>query len=112
MNEELLGRKAPPKSCGDTKCPFHGLVTVKKEIFVGKVIRKDVNHSATIVWERPYYVPKYERYEMRRSKIRVHNPACFDAPLGAWVTVAKTRPLSKTKNHVIIAVREAVRKTL
>src|SRR3989344_4711225 len=102
MKVEILGAQAPEKTCTDQKCPFHGQLLVKRELFTGKVVRRDINHSATIEWMRPSYVPKYERYELRRSRMRVHNPACVDAPLGSSVLVARTRPLSKTKNHVII----------
>src|SRR3989344_5171052 len=92
--KELFGSKAPEKACTDKKCPFHGEINVKKEI----------NHSATIEWSKSFYVPKYERYEMRRSRMRVHNPPCLDAKIGQEVLAAKTRPMSKTKNHVIIQV--------
>jgi len=102
--KELFGAKAPEKACTDKKCPFHGEINVKKEFFRGKVIKKDINHSATIEWSKSFYVPKYERYEMRRSRMRVHNPPCLDAKIGQEVLAAKTRPMSKTKNHVIIQV--------
>lgn len=102
MKTELLGAKAPNKECTDQKCPFHGKITVKEEIFTGKVVKKDLNRSATIKWEKSSYVPKYERYEVRRKRLRVHNPACLDAQVGDIVVAAKTRPLSKTKHHVII----------
>ncbi len=104
MKKEIFGIKAPRKSCQDKKCPFHGQINVKKEFFKGTLIKKDTHHSATIEWKRPYYVPKYERYEIRRSRLRVHNPPCLDAQIGQEVLVARTRPLSKTKNHVIIQI--------
>src|SRR3989338_4500100 len=103
MTQEIFGMKAPNKNCTDKKCPFHGLVNVKQELFKGKVIRKDVNKSATIEWFRPFYVAKYERFEVRRSRMKVHNPSCIDAVVGDRVLVAKSRPLSKTKNHIIIS---------
>ncbi|MDP3734192.1 MAG: 30S ribosomal protein S17 [Nanoarchaeota archaeon] len=104
MNKELFGVHAPTKDCTDKKCPFHGQLSVKKELFRGKIIKKDSNRSATIEWFRPYYIPKYERYELRRSRMHVHNPACVEAEIGDNVLAARTRPLSKTKNHVILAV--------
>lgn len=104
MKREILGIKAPKKTCTDKKCPFHGQLNVKKELFKGTVIKKDAHHTATIEWTYPYYVPKYERYEMRRSRLRVHNPPCLDAQINQQVLAAKTRPLSKTKNHVIIQI--------
>ena len=102
MKQVLLGVKAPEKTCTDRKCPFHGELAVKPELFTGTVVKRDVNRSATIEWFDPKYVPKYERYEIRRRRMRVHNPACLDAPIGEKVLAAKTRPLSKTKDHVII----------
>ena len=102
--QEVLGFKAPRKDCTDAKCPFHGSLAVKGELFTGKVVKKDVNHSATIVWSHLYHIPKYERYEMRRARLRVHNPSCIDAQVGDEVIAARTRPISKTKHHVIISV--------
>ncbi len=104
MKQEILGVKAPKKQCTDSKCPFHGQLNVKKELVTGIVIRRDSHHSATIEWERSFYISKYERYEMRRSRLRVHNPPCIDAQVGQEVLAARTRPLSKTKNHVIIQI--------
>ncbi|MBI2665589.1 30S ribosomal protein S17 [Candidatus Woesearchaeota archaeon] len=94
--------KAPQHACEDKKCPFHGGLAVKKELLTGAVVRKDVNHTATISWFNSSYVPKYERFEQKRSRLRVHNPPCINAEIGDNVVVAKTRPLSKTKNFVII----------
>lgn len=99
-----MGIKAPKKTCTDKKCPFHGQLNVKKELFKGAVIKKDSHRSAVIEWDRPHYIPKYERYEMRRSRLKVHNPPCIDAKVNQKVLAARTRPLSKTKNHVIIQI--------
>ena len=101
---EVLGVKAPKEVCTDKKCPFHGQIAVKKEFFTGTIIKKDISHSATLEWSKSVYVPKYERYEVKRSRMRVHNPACINANIGQKVLVAKTRPLSKMKDHVILKV--------
>ncbi|MBI2103014.1 30S ribosomal protein S17 [Candidatus Woesearchaeota archaeon] len=107
MKSEILGIQAPPKDCTDKKCPFHGDLTVKKELFKGKIVKKDVSRSATIEWFKPLFVPKYERYEVRRYRLRTHNPSCISAQVGDEVLVAKTRPLSKTKHNVIIQVSKS-----
>lgn len=108
IKKEVLGIPAPRRAYDsqyhDKNCPFTGGLVVKKELFTGKVVKRDTNKSATIEWFRYFYVPKYERYEMRRSRLRVHNPPCLDAQVGQTVVVAKTRPLSKTKNHVILQI--------
>jgi len=111
MNKEILGLQAPPKNCTDQKCPFHGQLLVKKGLFQGKIIKKDTHKSATVEWFRPFYVPKYERYELRRSRMHVHNPPCIDAQVGDEVIAARTRPLSKTKHHVIINLVKPLIKT-
>jgi small subunit ribosomal protein S17 len=106
MKKEIFGMKQPQETCNDKKCPFHGEVSVKKETIKGVVVKKDINGSATISWFRSYPVPKYERFEIRRSRLRTHNPKCIDAQVGDNVLVARTRPLSKTKNHVVIGILE------
>ncbi len=101
---KVLGAVAPKETCTDKNCPFHGQINVKNETFNGKVEKKDINRSATIGWNKSTYISKYERYAMKKSSMRVHNPACIDAQVGQEVVVARTRPLSKTKNHVIIKI--------
>jgi small subunit ribosomal protein S17 len=90
--------------CQDKKCPFHGNILVKREQRQGTLIKKDSNRSATIEWERQYYVQKYERYEKRRSRLHVHNPQCIGAGIGDVVRVTRTRPLSKTKFFAIVEI--------
>lgn len=93
----------PPKeSCNDIYCPFHGKIKVRGRIFNGVVIRKNIHRTAIIEWKRRFYLHKYERFEKRISRIKVHNPACIDAKIGDLVTVAETRPISKTKSFIII----------
>ena len=94
--------EAPKESCVDAHCPFHGEIKVRGRIFTGMVIKTDTHKSATVQWTRRHYLPKYERYELRRSKIRVHNPDCMKAMTGDKVKIAECRPISKTKHFVII----------
>ena len=44
----------------------------------------------------------YERYRVKLSKLKAHNPPCIDAKVGDYVKIRQTRPLSKTKSFVII----------
>ncbi len=70
--------------------------------FVGTVIKAKAQKTATVEWERKYYVPKYERYETRRSRVQVHNPDEIRAEHGDKVLIAECRPLSKTKKFTIL----------
>ena len=112
MAKTILGVPAPAKkanvaTASDKNCPFYGQLNVKKTSLVGTIIKKDANGSATIEWIRSKFVPKYERFQFRRSRVRVHNPASINASVGEKVLVARTRPISKSKHHVIIKVIES-----
>ena len=77
---------------------------LRGRMFNGKIISKDTHRSAVITWDRVIYVPKYERYMKKRSKIKVHNPSCINAQIGDFVKVVETRPMSKTKSFVIVEI--------
>ena len=73
-----LGVNTPKDKCEDPHCPFHGKLAVRGRIFKGTVKKVDLNKTATVEWDRRYYLRKYERYEKRRSRVRAHNPACIN----------------------------------
>lgn len=98
----------PPKeTCEDENCPFHGTISLRGRSFVGQVVSIKAQKTATITWERRVYVKKYERYLKQKTRIRVHNPDCMEVKLNDFVRVVETRPLSKTKHHVIVGVVQA-----
>ncbi len=88
--------------CTDNNCPIHGSLRTRGRVFVGKVISSKMGKTVTIEFERRYPVPKYERYEKRRTRIKAHNPECISAVEGDVVKIIECRPLSKTKHFVII----------
>jgi small subunit ribosomal protein S17 len=92
----------PEGACQDSKCPFHGSLRLHGRTFVGTVLAARSAKTATVGWERRYPIPKYERYERRYTKLHAHNPSCINAQEGDLVTLVETRPLSKTKNFVIV----------
>jgi small subunit ribosomal protein S17 len=94
--------KPPEKECNDPKCPFHGTLPVRGKILKGKIVSTKMQN--TVVVERNYlhYIPKYERYERRHSRISVHSPPCMEVKKGDIVKIAECRPLSKTKHFVVI----------
>ena len=90
--------------CEDKKCPTHGNLKIGKRLIRGVVTKKDTHRTATIEWTYRLFVSKYERYQTYRTKVHAHNPTCIDAKVGEAVMIAQTRPLSKTKNFVIVKV--------
>ncbi|MEM5798376.1 MAG: 30S ribosomal protein S17 [Candidatus Aenigmatarchaeota archaeon] len=95
--------KPPEKVCKDTRCPWHGSLSVRGRIFEGRVKSVRMMRTAVVEWEYHHWVPKYERFEKKRSKVSAHNPDCIKAKEGDNVLIAECRPLSKTKNFVIVA---------
>jgi len=94
----------PETACEDANCPFHGELSVRGGTLTGEVASTAMDK--TIVVEREYdvYVPKYDRYMKRRSRVPAHLPPCVDVAVGDTVRIAETRPLSKTKAHVVVEV--------
>ncbi len=90
--------------CTDKKCPVHGEISVRGNVFTGTVI--SAKPSKTVIVERPMvkFVPKYERYTKSKSRITAHNPECINAKEDDVVKVGETRKLSKTKSFVVIEI--------
>ena len=97
-----IGLEAPKQECSDTKCPFHGNLSVRGRQFTGIVVSTNMRKTAVIEFGRLQFLKKYERYEKRRTKLKVHNPECISVKDGDIVQIMECRPLSKTKNFVII----------
>ncbi len=94
----------PKASCEDVNCPFHGVLGVRGQVVEGKVVSSKAQRTAVIEREYFHFIPKYERYERRHSRIVVHKPDCMDVKVGDKVKLAECRPLSKTKHFVIVEV--------
>lgn len=96
--------KPPEKTCIDIHCPFHGTLRIRGKILEGVIVSAKAQKTAIV--ERTYfhYIPKYERYERRHSRIAAYNPECISAKEGDKVKIAECRPLSKTKAFVVVEV--------
>jgi len=75
---------------------------IRGGVFTGTVESTKMQKSATVRWEHTQEIPKYERKERRNTKITVHVPAGMDIQEGDTVKVGETKPISKTKNHVVM----------
>ncbi|MEM2192634.1 MAG: 30S ribosomal protein S17 [Candidatus Hadarchaeales archaeon] len=88
--------------CDDPKCPFHGRLSTRGRVMEGVVVSDKMAKTVTVQIERLHYLPKYERYERRTSKIHAHNPPCLNVKTGEKVRIMECRKLSKTKSFVVI----------
>jgi small subunit ribosomal protein S17 len=99
-----IDAKPPEKICNDKNCPWHGRLSLRGKILEGIVVSAKSTKTAIVRRDYLHYLPKYERYERRHSRIPAHNPPCINAKEGDKVRIAECRPLSKTKHFVIVEV--------
>ncbi len=97
--------------CKDRLCPKHGdrKLKMRGRTFEGVVIRKR-NTRVTIQFERMLKLPKYERYEKRKTKIHARLPDCMknDVAIGDLIQITETRPISKMIHFVVVKVVKKV----
>ena len=92
--------------CNDARCPVHGRISVRGNVFSGTVVSAKADKTVTIEREIVKYVPKYERYKKVKSRVHAHCPECMNVNEGDIVTIGETRRLSKTKSFVVLAKKE------
>jgi len=97
-----LNVKAPEGTCSDDNCPFHGELAVRGQVIEGRIASTAMEKTVVVEREYDVYVPKYDRYMKRRSRVAAHAPPCIELHEGDTVRIAETRPLSKTKSHVVV----------
>ncbi|WP_049985040.1 30S ribosomal protein S17 [Halobellus rufus] len=97
-----LNVEEPEEACSDENCPFHGTLSVRGQTLEGTVASTDMEKTVIVEREYDVHVPKYDRYMKRRSRIPAHAPPCVELEEGDTVRIAETRPLSKTKAHVVV----------
>jgi len=94
-----------PEEYDYEKCPFYGQLPVRGQTLEGTVVSTDMEKTVIVEREYDVFVPKYDRYMKRRSRIPAHVPGVLEPlEVGDEVTIAETRPLSKTKAHVVVRV--------
>lgn len=101
LKEQKMNIKVIPKR-KDSKCPFTGGLKLRGKIFTGIIVSMDTHRSVKVAWSSQHYVKKYERFMVKRTKVAAHNPEVINAQVGDEVIIAECKPLSKTKNFVVI----------
>jgi|TARA_Y100000310_G_scaffold2807_1_gene3673 small subunit ribosomal protein S17 len=79
-------------------------LSLRGRTFTGTVTKMGSQKTVTIEWSRLFYIHKYERYEKRSSKVKAHKPDEIKVEIGDTVKIIETRPISKTKNFVVLEV--------
>jgi len=89
------------ETCKDQNCPKHGTLKVHGRAFTVTVMSARAPKTAIVEFERRYHVPKFERYERRRTSLKIHNPDCMSVKAGDVIRIVECRPVSKTKHFVV-----------
>ena len=79
---------------------------MRTRVVTGKVVSDKMDKTITVLIERRVKHPVYGKYMTRSSKIHAHdeNNQCG---IGDTVTVAESRPISKSKTWKLLEVVES-----
>lgn len=90
------------ETCSDRNCPFHGTLSIRGRTLEGIVISAKMNKTVIVRRDFLKYMPKFKRYQRRRSHIPTHNPPCINVKEDDRVKIAECRPISKTVSFVVV----------
>ena len=88
-------------------CKYITKPIIRGRIFKGVIVSDKSKDTVVVQWDYFNFIPKYERYQRKNTKILVHNPSCIGAKKGDIVTIAECRPISKKKSFVIVEKGES-----
>jgi len=71
----------------------------------GRVVSNKMDKTVTVLIERRVKHPVYGKYITRSSKIHAHDEN-NECGIGDTVTVAETRPISKSKSWKLLSIDE------
>ena len=71
----------------------------------GKVVSDKMDKTITVLIERRVKHPIYGKYVSKSSKLKAHDEN-NESKMGDTVTIAESRPLSKTKSWALVKIEE------
>jgi small subunit ribosomal protein S17 len=100
----MMSLNKPEIECDEPDCPFHGTLSVRGRVLEGEVVSTRMQKSIVVRLQYTQYDKKYERYSRMSSRITAHSTPCIKVKMGDIVRIAECRPLSKTKNFVVVEI--------
>ena len=76
-------------------------ISTRGRIFKGTVT-KSFPTRVVVEFERTIYVPKYERYYKKKTRLHARIPEGLSIQEGDYVKIQETRPLSKIIHFIVI----------
>lgn len=71
----------------------------------GKVVSDKMDKTITVLIERRVKHPIYGKYVSKSSKLKAHDES-NECNIGDTVTIAESRPLSKSKSWALVKIEE------
>jgi small subunit ribosomal protein S17 len=71
----------------------------------GRVVSDKMDKSIVVLIERRVKHPVYGKYVSKSSRLKAHDET-NDCKAGDLVTIAESRPLSKTKSWALVKIEE------
>ena len=84
---------------------FAAEVSNKARSLMGRVISDKMNKTITVLIERRVKHPLYGKYVNKSSKLKAHDEE-NSCKIGDVVTIAESRPISKTKSWKLVKIEE------
>ena len=78
-------------------------IVARGRLFEGSVTKK-FPKRVVIEFERTVFIPKYERFSRKRTKLHARLPDSFSTSInvGDYIQIQECRPLSKIINFIVI----------
>ena len=76
---------------------------------MGKVVSDKMDKTITVLIERRVKHPLYGKYVSKSSKLKAHDEE-NTCNIGDTVTIAESRPLSKSKSWTLVKIEERATK--
>lgn len=76
-----------------------------KRTLTGRVVSDKMNKSVVVLIERRVKHPVYGKIISRSTKIKAHDEN-NDCRIGDLITIAESRPISKTKSWTLVKIEE------
>jgi len=101
MNEK---KQKKPEKQQEKKTPSSNskfAVGTRGRIFEGHVVKK-FPKRVVIEAERTLFIPKYERFLTRKTRVHARLQDNMDINVGDYVKARECRPLSKITHHIVV----------
>lgn len=85
------------------KTPVKFAVGTHGRTFEG-VVTKKFPQRAVIEFEREVYVPKFERYYKKKTRLHAKIPAGLSVEVGDFIKIRECRPLSKIIHFMVVEI--------